>query len=109
MFPRLNKIIVQKTTSLMCKIMKIFQTNKQKMKPKNQPKKYIAIVKININPDRTANCAKYRFDDLLKFTLFLDQKWKDWKWYNVYSNKGENKNIQLDSFTKYKRPISRNI
>ena len=79
------------------------------MKPKNQPKKYIAIVKINNNPDKTANCVKYRFDDLLKFTLFLDQKWKDWKWYNVYSNKGENKNIQLDSFTKYKRPISRNI
>jgi len=41
------------------------------MKPqKNKPKRYIAIVKIGNNPDGTAHCLKYHFDDLLKFTNF---------------------------------------
>jgi hypothetical protein len=53
--------------------------------------------------------VKCQFDDLLKFTTLLDQKWKDWKWYNVYSNKGENKNNQLDSFTRNKRPKNKFI
>lgn len=72
-------------------------------------KKYKAIVKIKNNPDGTAYCVKYRFDDLLKFTKFLDASWSEWKWFNVFSNKNENKNQQLASFTKNNKPISKNI
>ena len=72
-------------------------------------KKYKAIVKIKNNPDGTAYCVKYRFDDLLKFTNFLDSSWSTWKWFNVFSNKNENKNQQLGSFTKNNKPISRYI
>jgi len=71
------------------------------------PKRYTAIIKIKNKQDGSAHCVKYRFDDLLKFTKFLDVKWGDWKWFNVYSNKGINKGEQLESFTKFKRPKSK--
>lgn len=70
-------------------------------------KRYIAIVKISNNPDGKAYCVKYRFDDLLKFTSFLDVKWKGWKWFNLYSNRNENKGIQIASFTNRNRPVKR--
>ncbi len=65
----------------------------------------MAIVKINNKPDGSAYCVKYRFNDLLKFTDFLDRRWKDWKWYNVFSNKGMNKRHQIGNFTNRNRPI----
>ncbi len=72
-------------------------------------KKYKAIVKIKNNPDGTAFCIKYRFDDLLKFTNFLDSSWQEWKWYKVFSNKNENIGQQIGSFTKHNKPNSRYI
>jgi hypothetical protein len=83
-------------------------TKKQFMEIK-KIKKYIAIVKIKNNPDRTAYCVKYRFDNLLKFTSFLDEKWEDWKWFNVYINSGVDKGIQIGNFTKSRRPITKQI
>ncbi len=74
---------------------------------RNRPKRYTAIVKISNNPDESAYCVKYRFDNLVKFTRFLDNKWNGWKWFNVYSNNGENKGVQLASFTKKNRPIKK--
>ena len=71
------------------------------------PKRYTAIVKIKNRTDGSAHCVKYRFDNLLKFTKFLDVKWETWKWFNVYSNKGINKGKQLGNFTKSKRPKSK--
>ena len=71
------------------------------------PKRYTAIVKIKNKQDGSAHCVKYRFDNLLKFTKFLDVKWVDWKWFNVYSNKGINKGKQLENFTKFKIPRSK--
>ncbi|MDA3890279.1 MAG: hypothetical protein PF517_01295 [Salinivirgaceae bacterium] len=68
------------------------------------PKKYKVIVKIKNNLYGTAYCVKYRVDDLLKFTLFLDKKWVEWKWFNVFSNVGVNKGKQLANFTKKSRP-----
>jgi len=68
------------------------------------PKKYKVIVKVNNNPDGTAYCVKYRVSDLLKFTQFLDEKWGEWKWFNVYSNLEINKGRQLANYTKFKRP-----
>ena len=75
----------------------------------HKPKKYEIIVKIKNNADNSAHCVKYRVDNLLKFTEFLDTKWNDWKWFNVYSNHSENKGIQLGNFTKYQRPKSKYV
>lgn len=71
------------------------------------PKKYKVIAKIKNNPDGTAKCVKYGVSDLIKFCQFLDKNWKGWTWFNVYSNQGSNKGIQVASFTKHKRPVSK--
>ena len=68
-------------------------------------KKYTAIVKIKNRPDGSAHCVKYRFDNLLNFTNFLDKNWATWKWFNVYSNKDIDKGKQLANFTKFKNAI----
>ena len=73
------------------------------------PKKYKAIVKIKNNPDGTAHCVKYRVTDLIKSTQFLDIKWNGWSWFNVYSNIGVNKGVQLANFTKNNRPESKSV
>ena len=70
-------------------------------------KRYKAIVKIKNHPDGSAYCIKYRVNDLIKFTRFLDQKWPEWKWFNIYSNTGINKGEQIANFTKNKRPLTR--
>ena len=72
---------------------------------KKIPKKYIAIVKVDDNPDGSAKCLKYRFNDLLKFTAFLDKVWSTWRWFNVYANRGNYKGEQLDNFTNKRRPL----
>lgn len=72
-------------------------------------KRYIAIVKIKNNIDGTAKCVKYRFNNLLKFTEFLDKKWSQWKWYNVYSNKKTNKGEQIGNYTNKNRPIKKTV
>jgi len=76
---------------------------------RKQNKRYTAIVKISNKQDGTAYCVKYRFDNLLKFTCFLDSKWSGWKWFNVYSNQDTNNGIQLGNFTNKKRPNSKQI
>ena len=83
------------------------QENKNnKMKKKaNKSKKYTCIVKIGNNPDNSAKCLKYRLNDLLKFTSFLDRKYPEWKWMNVYSKETRK---QLMNFTKNRRPLGRN-
>ncbi len=73
------------------------------------PKRYTAIVKIKNKSDGTAHCVKYRFDNLILFTRFLDKKWASWKWFNVYSNKGMENGKQLANFTKNNRPLSKYV
>ena len=68
-------------------------------------KKYIAIVKVADNPDGSARCLKYRFNDLLKFTAFLDKDWRTWRWFNVYANRGVGNGKQLASYTNKRRPL----
>lgn len=68
-------------------------------------KKYIAIVKVADNPDGSARCLKYRFNDLLKFTVFLDKDWRTWRWFNVYANRGSGQGEQLASYTNKRRPL----
>lgn len=72
-------------------------------------KKYKVIVKIKNNTDGTAYCVKYRCDNLQKLLVFLDTKWSEWKWFNVYANTGKDKGKQLANFTKNNRPKSRYI
>lgn len=79
------------------------------MKSKKISRKYIAIVKIDNNQDGTARCVKYRFDNVIKFTIFLDSKWKQWKWFNLYSNRHPNKGQQIANYTQKNRPTNNPI
>lgn len=81
----------------------------QKNKDKSVPKRYTGIAKTGNNPDGSAHCIKYRFDNLLKFKGFLDSKHPTWRWFNVYSNQGCDKGKQLASFTKYKPPTTKSV
>lgn len=81
----------------------------QKNKAGNRPKRYAAIVKIGNNQDGTAHCVKYRFDDLLRFTKFLDIRWSSWRWFNLYPNRGAGKGRQIANFTKNKRPSKKYV
>jgi hypothetical protein len=44
---------------------------------------------------------KWKSDNIMSFTKFLDREYPNWKYMNVYSDTGE----QVGSFTKYRRPI----
>jgi hypothetical protein len=79
------------------------------MSRKARSKRYVAIVKTGNNPDGSAHCVKYRLNDLLKFTAFLDKKWTGWRWFNIYCNQGENKGNQLACFTNKRRPLTKKI
>ncbi len=54
-------------------------------------KRYTAIVKIKNRPDGSAHCLKYRFDNLLLFTVFLDKNWNEWKRFNVILTRNRTK------------------
>lgn len=71
---------------------------------RGKSKKYVCIVKIGNNQDKTAKCVKYRLNDLSKFVSFIDKKFPEWSWFNVYLKEtGE----QKMSFTKFNRPVGR--
>lgn len=74
------------------------------MKRDNKVKKYVCIAKVGNNPDRTAKCIRHNLNDLLKYTSFLDTSFSSWTWFNVYSKKSR---VQVGSFTKFKRPMTR--
>lgn len=67
-------------------------------------KKYKVIAKVGNNENGTAKCVKYNVNDLVKFSQFLDKQFPAWTWFNVYSKESK---LQLGSFTKFKRPVSR--
>jgi hypothetical protein len=70
----------------------------------NGAKKYIVISKVGNNKDGTASCVRYHVSDLMKYAEFLDQRFPDWTWSNIYDKVSKN---QLGSFTKKSRPISK--
>lgn len=60
-------------------------------------KQYSCIVKVDAE-----RFVKYRtVNNLLKFTLFLDTNFPEWRYYNVYDKETKQ---QINSFTKNKRP-----
>ena len=65
---------------------------------KKSVKKYTCIVKAG--PEKF---LKYRLNDLMKFTTFLDRNWSGWRWFNVFDNRTR---LQVASFTKKQKPIS---
>jgi len=59
-------------------------------------KKYKVIAKVGNN-----KFVKYNVTNLIAFTKFLDAKFKDWRWFNVYDKSSKK---QLNNFTKNNRP-----
>jgi hypothetical protein len=59
-------------------------------------KKYTCIAKA-----ASEKFVKYRLNDLIKFTTFLDKQWPDWRWFNVFDNRTK---TQVANFTKVNRP-----
>ena len=64
-------------------------------------KKYTCIAKTSDD-----KFVKYRINDLLKFTSFLDSRWSGWRWFNVFDNRTK---IQIANFTKKSRPPSSRV
>lgn len=64
-------------------------------------KRYTCIVKVS-----DSHFVKYRLNDLLKFTTFLDTQWQGWRWFNVYDKKTKE---QIANFTNKNRPVTSTI
>jgi hypothetical protein len=62
-------------------------------------KKYKIIAKIGND-----KFVKYNVNNLVLFTEFLDKKFSDWRWFNVFEYTKNDSGTQLGSFTKNKRP-----
>ena len=60
--------------------------------------RYVCIVKVG-----QEKFVKYHTNDLLKFVIFLDSKYVDWRFFNVFCFVNKTK---IDQFTKNKRPIN---
>jgi len=63
-------------------------------------KTYKVIVKISND-----KFVKYNVNNLVSFTKFIDQHYKNWRWFNVYDKKTK---TQITSYTKYNRPQLKN-
>lgn len=67
-------------------------------------KKYKVIAKVDSD-----KFVKYNVNDLLKFTSFLDRKFENWRWFNVYEYRKKEDGLQIGSFTKKNRPTRKYI
>ncbi|MHC5077267.1 MAG: hypothetical protein ACYTFM_12690 [Planctomycetota bacterium] len=72
-------------------------------------KRYVAIVKIGNHPNGSANCIKYKCNDLIGFVSYLDKRWPMWRWFNVYTNFGKFRGKQIACFTNNNRPEKKTI
>ena len=64
-------------------------------------KKYTCIVKTG--PQKF---VKYRLNDLVKFTSFLDRSCSTWTWFNVFDNRTR---LQVGNFIKYQKTAAPRI
>ncbi|UZR95303.1 hypothetical protein [Chondrinema litorale] len=71
------------------------------MNSAEKERKYRCIVKVS-----GEKFVKYNTSNLLDFTDFLDKKYPNWRWFNVYNKKNRK---QIGSFTKKRRPNQKNI
>lgn len=64
---------------------------------------YTLIAKIKDND--VVKFVKYHSPDLLSFQRFLDDKFQDWYYFNVFNSE----EVQIESYTKNKRATSKRI
>ncbi|MCU0447039.1 MAG: hypothetical protein MUE85_19255 [Microscillaceae bacterium] len=62
--------------------------------------KYRCFVKVG-NQEFVSYGYRFPIRNLKKFAEFLDQKFPDWRFFNVYDSRS---GAQIASFTKYRRP-----
>ena len=73
-------------------------------------KKYRVIVKVSpakVPETGKDHCCKYTVTNLLTFTAFLDRKWPEWCWFNVYEYTHSGNGEQMGCFTKNRRPTQK--
>jgi hypothetical protein len=61
-------------------------------------KKYKVIAKVNND-----KFVKYHINNLLSFTTFLDTKYPEWRYFNVFNTNGQ----QIANYTKNNRPVTK--
>jgi hypothetical protein len=70
----------------------------------NSSYKVIAVI-----PDSSQESGRrglrYNTPDLLSFQRFLDTKFPEWLWFNVFNKEG----VQIANYTKNKRATSRRV
>lgn len=62
-------------------------------------KKYKVIAKVE-----SEKFVKYNVNNLVKFSQFLDQNFKGWRWFNVYIYSKDGSGEQIGNFTNTNRP-----
>ncbi len=62
-------------------------------------KKYKVIAKVTED-----KFVRYNCNNLLSFTSFLDEKFKGWRWFNVYLYQRDGRGGQVGNFTNKDRP-----
>lgn len=62
-------------------------------------KKYKIIAKVEKD-----KFVKYNVNNLLLFTKFLDDNFREWKWFNVYAYTKDSTGEQVGNFTNSNRP-----
>jgi len=67
-------------------------------------KKYRVIAKVEKD-----KFVKYKVNNLIMFTKFLDRKFSGWRWFNVYEYNKSHNGKQLASFTSNNKPRSKYI
>jgi len=67
-------------------------------------KKYKAIAKVGND-----KFVKYNVNNLRMFAAFLDRRFPDWRYFNVFRYTKDGTGEQLKSFTKNNRPTSGHI
>lgn len=63
--------------------------------------KYVCIVKVS-----DTDFVKYHVRNLINFSKFLDSKYPEWRWFNVFNAKTRE---QLANYTKNKRPLTAKV
>ena len=72
-------------------------------------KKYKVVAKVGNKEVGNQGFVKYNVNNLRLFASFLDKKFPDWRYFNVYSWTKDSTGNQIGSFTKNKRPTSGHI
>ena len=70
-------------------------------------KKKISNKFITISKVEDDKFVKYRTSNLVKFYRYITERFPDYRWTNVYVNRGKDKGKQIGSITKDSPPLSK--